>query len=304
MRDPSEIVAQPGALRGELEVEVEAEATTSRRKLGVGFWLASAWMVVILLVAVLAPLLPLADPADTLNGEPTAGLFSGHNLLGTDVAGRDLLARTIFGARVSLLIGFAAVLFGLVVGGGLGLIAGYYRGRLENSLMALMDLSLAFPAVVFAVLLITILGRELGSILLAVGIISIAPIGRLGRANTLAFAQREFVTAARGLGAKNARIIRQEILPNVIVPMMSLALLGVGLAIVAEGALAFLGLSVQGDTLTWGNLIVEGASGTTLKDAPLTAFVPITALFLTVLSLNYIGDRLRAYSAVREAFGA
>jgi len=90
----------------------------------------------------------------------------------------------------------------------------------------------------------------------------------------------------------------------VIVPMMSLALLGIGLAIIAEGALAFLGLSVQGDTLTWGNLIVEGASGNTLRQAPLTAFVPITALFLTVLSLNFIGDRLRAYSDVRESFGA
>ena len=280
-----------------------AEAV-AKRKLGFGFWLAVAWMVLVIVFAVFAPLLPFADPDDTLNGGIADGLFSGHNIFGTDVAGRDLFARTAFGARVSLLIGFASVTMGMLIGGTLGIIAGYYRGRLESGLMGLMDLSLAFPAVVFAVLLVTILGRELGSILLAIGIISIAPIGRLARANTLAFSQREFVTAARGLGARNLRIMRQEILPNVVVPMTSLALLGVGLAIVAEGALAFLGLSVQGDTLTWGNLIRDGASGTNLRTAPLAAFVPIAALFFTVLSLNFIGDRLRSHFEVREAFGA
>lgn len=291
----------------ELEVGLAAEdldVVAGRRRLGIGFWLAVGWLTLIIVLAVLAPLLPLRDPTNTLDGDISAGLFSGHNILGTDGAGRDLLARTIFGARVSLLIGFASVAFGILIGGTLGIIAGYHRGRLESGLMGLMDVSLAFPAIVFAVLLVTILGRELGSILLAIGIISIAPIGRLSRANTLAFSQREFVTAARGLGARDLRIMRQEILPNVIVPMTSLALLGVGLAIVAEGALAFLGLSVQGDTLTWGNLIRLGAAGNTLKTTPLGAFVPITALFLTVLSLNFIGDRLRSHFDIREAFGA
>ena len=288
----------------ETELEVQVPEGAAKRRLGFGFWLAVGWTVLIIVAAIAAPILPMPKPDDILNGNPAEGLFSGHNLLGTDDAGRDLLARTIFGARASLLIGFASVAMGLLVGGSLGIIAGYYRGKLETSLMSIMDVSLAFPAIVFAVLLVTILGRELGSILLAVGLISIAPIGRLARANTLAFSQREFVTAARGLGAGNLRIMRQEILPNVIVPMTSLALLGVGLAIVAEGALAFLGLSVQGDTLTWGNLIVHGASGTILRTAPLAAFVPIAALFLTVLSLNFIGDRLRVYADVREAFGA
>ena len=289
----------------ELEVTLKAEEELiAPRRLGVGFWLAAGWLVLITLLAVLAPVLPLRDPSNTLDGLPSEGLFSGHNVLGTDGAGRDLLARTIFGARISLLIGFASVAFGLLLGGTLGILAGYYRGKLEGALMALTDVSLAFPAIVFAVLLVTVLGQQLGSVLLAIGIISIAPISRLARANTLAFSQREFVVAARGLGARNLRIMRREILPNVIVPMTSLALLGVGLAIVAEGALAFLGLSVRGDVLSWGNLIESGAFGNTLKTTPLAAFVPITALFLTVLSLNFLGDRLRSYFDVREALGA
>lgn len=289
-----------------LAVELEGEPlkTGSGRRLGFGFWLATGWVVLIVLAAVLAPVLPLRPPNNPGDGNLGEGLFSGHFVLGTDEAGRDLLVRTLYGARVSLLIGLVSVAFGLLIGGGLGIIAGYYRGKLESSLMGIMDVSLAFPAVIFAVLLITILGRDLGAILLAIGLVSIAPICRLARANTLAFSQREFVVAARGLGAKNLRIMRREIFPNVLVPMMSLALLSIGLAIIAEGALAFLGLTVQGDTITWGKLIVEGASGNTLRQAPLTAFVPITALFLTVLSLNFIGDRLRAYTDVREAFGA
>jgi peptide/nickel transport system permease protein len=290
--------------KSELEVEVEQEFVAQHKGLGPGFWLAVGWLALVVVLAVLAPILPIADPSEIGNGDIGAGLLSGDNLLGTDVAGRDLLARTVYGARISLLIGFASVSFGMLIGGTLGIIAGYHRGKLESSLMGAMDVSLAFPAIVFAILLVTMLGRELGSILLAIGIISIAPICRLARANTLAFSQREFVTAARGLGAKDLRIMRRELLPNVVVPMMSLALLGVGLAIVAEGSLAFLGLSVQGDTLTWGNLIQEGASGNTLRTTPLSAFVPITALLLTVLSLNFVGDRLRSHFEVREAFGA
>jgi peptide/nickel transport system permease protein len=277
----------------------EVELLTKRR-LGAGFWIAVGWLVLVIALAVLAPVLPLADPDETLNGPPGSS-FTADNWLGTDEGGRDLLSRTIWGSRVSLLVGFTSIAFALVVGGSLGLIAGYYRGWGERVVVAAFDIALAFPAVVLALLLVTFLGRQLQWILLVIGILAIAPVGRLARANTLLYGTREFVTASRALGAKSRRIIWQEIFPNVLVPMTGLALLGMALAIVAEGSLAFLGLSVEGATPTWGKMIVAGSSGTSLRTQPLTAFVPITAMFLTVLALNFIGDRLRAHLEVRES---
>ena len=271
-----------------------------RRRLGPGFWIAVAWVVVVVAVCALAPLLPLADPNQTLHGPPSGG-FTYHNWLGTDDGGRDLLSRTIWGGRVSLLIGFVSVAFGLAIGGTVGLIAGFYRGKVDRFVMAIFDISLAFPAVVLALLLVTFLGQKLQWILLTIGIIAVAPVGRLARANTMAYSQRDFVTAARALGAKSVRIMVREILPNILVPMAALALLGTALAIVAEGSLAFIGLSVAGSTNTWGKMIVAGSSGNMLREAPLMAFVPISAMFSTLLCLNLIGDRLRAHFEVRES---
>lgn len=283
-------------------VRAPAEAS-ARRRLGVLFWIAAGWLALVFSLAVLAPILPIADADQILNGDPGKGLFSGHNLLGTDEAGRDLLSRTIWGSRISLLIGFISIALGLVVGGLSGIIAGYRRGWFDRVAAAVYDIELAFPAIVLALLLLTFLGRDLQWVLLVIGVLSIAPIGRLARANTLVFANREFVIAAKGLGATDSRTIWREILPNVIVALTGLALLGAALAIVAEGALAFLGLSVKG-SITWGKMISAASSGTTLRSTPLAAFVPITAMFLTVLAINFIGDRLRAHFQVREAFGA
>lgn len=270
------------------------------RRLGVGFWVALGWIVLTAGLAILAPWLPLADPDQTLHGPRGSGPTL-HNLLGADEGGRDLLSRTIWGARVSLLVGFTSVTFGMLVGGTLGLVAGFRGGRFESVMTAVFDVLLAFPAVILALLLLTFLGRELQWILLVIGVLAVAPIGRLARANTLTYAQREFVTAARALGAQPRRIMWREILPNIVVPMSALALLGMAIAIVAEGSLAFLGLSVEGATTTWGKMIVAGSSGTTLRTAPQAAFVPIAAMFLTVLALNFLGDRLRAHFDVRES---
>jgi peptide/nickel transport system permease protein len=272
----------------------------ARRRLGITFWLAAGWLAVVVGLALLAPVLHLANPNDIGNGPRSSGPTM-HNWLGTDDAGRDLFSRTIWGSRISLLVGFASVVFGLFVGGAIGLVAGFFRGRFERVVLGLFDVLLAFPAVVLALLLVTFLGRELQWILLVIGILAIAPIGRLARANTLIWAERDFVLAARSLGATRWRIIWREILPNVTMPMVGLALLGMALAIVAEGSLAFLGLSVEGATSTWGKMIVAGSSGTTLRTAPQAAFVPIAAMFLTVLALNLLGDRLRSHFDVRES---
>jgi peptide/nickel transport system permease protein len=271
-----------------------------RRRLGPGFWFAVGWVAFVVVVCALAPLLPLADPNQVLHG-PRNGGVTAHNWLGTDEGGRDLLSRTIWGGRVSLLIGFVSVAFGLAVGGTAGLLAGFYRGRVDRIVMAIFNISLAFPAIVLALLLVTFLGQELQWVLLTIGIIAVAPVGRLARANTMAYSERDFVTAARALGAKSVRIMVREILPNILVPMAALALLGTALAIVAEGSLAFIGLSVAGSTNTWGKMIVAGSAGNALRNAPLMAFVPISAMFSTLLALNLIGDRLRAHFEVRES---
>jgi peptide/nickel transport system permease protein len=273
-----------------------------KRRIGWGFWLAVAWIAFIVIVAVLAPVLPLPDP-DLPGYGPPLESPGGEYALGTDFIGRDLLSRTIWGARVSLAVAFTSIAFGLVVGGSLGIVGGYYRGRVDAVAVWIMDVLLAFPAILLAVALVTFLGSEFQNVLLAIGIISIAPIARLARANTLTWSEREFVQAARTLGAKNTRIMWREILPNVVIPMSALALLGVAVAIVAEGALAFLGLSVEesgvlGTDVTWGKMINEGKD--VLSTAPFVAFVPAGAMFLTVLALNLAGDRLRDYFDVRE----
>jgi len=157
---------------------------------------------------------------------------------------------------------------------------------------------LAFPALVLALAIITFLGQNLHNVVLAISVLAIAPIARLIRSATLAVSQREFVLAARSLGAKNFRIITREILPVVSLPVMSFALIGVAVAVVAEGALAFLGLSVPAPTPTWGGMITDGR--VYLQQDPWIAFIPAIVLFITVLALNFAGDTLRTRFDVRE----
>jgi peptide/nickel transport system permease protein len=295
--------ADTEALRGDtfhvLDPE-DAEAGEQRigRKLGIGFWFAAAWMVLIILAAVLAPWLPIDDP-NAITGSPKEPLFSEGHILGTDALGRDLLSRTIWGGRVSMTVGFSAVIFGLVVGGLIGLVAGYFRGKLEGGLMASMDVLLAFPPLLLALSIVTFSGRKtIPIITLAIGIVAIPPLARLVRANTLVYGQREFVLASRTLGARNSRIMTREILPNVSRPALSFSIIGIAVAIVAEGALAFLGLSLPPPTATWGTMIDAGRQH--IDDAVWISLVPATAMFLTVLALNFAGDTLREYFDVKE----
>lgn len=272
-------------------------ATAKARGLGVLFWVSVGWLATITILAITANWLPFEDPTRTGLGVARSGP-SAHHLLGLDTLGRDMLSRTVHGARVSLVVGFASIAAGLLIGGTIGLLAGYYRGRFEAVAMGTMDVLLAFPALVLGLTLVSFLGPNLRTVTLAIAILSIAPIARVIRAGTLTFAEREFVLAARTLGAKNRRIIAREILPNVVPAALSFALVFVAVAIVAEGALAFLGLSVPAPTPTWGSMINEGR--TVLEDAPHISFVPSGAMFLTVLSLNFVGDSLRARFEIRE----
>ncbi|MFZ8947291.1 MAG: ABC transporter permease [Ilumatobacteraceae bacterium] len=274
---------------------------TINRRLGPLFWIAVGWLVLISLLAALAPWLPIKDPDAyyLVRGERPPYAPSATHWFGTDQDARDMFARTVFGARVSLVIGFVAIAFGMLVGGTTGVVAGYLRGRTDRIVSFVFIVFLSFPSLVLGLLLTARRDRGLVTIALTLGVLAVAPVGRLARATTLSFAEREFVTAARAIGAGDRRIIIRELLPNVVIPMGALALLGMAVAIVAEGGLAFLGLSVEKGP-TWGKLILIGAGSRELEKSPWIAFGPIIILFITVLSLNYAGDRVRSYFDVRE----
>lgn len=270
-----------------------------KKTLGLAFWVAVGWIVAITLAAVVAPWLPIADPDEIANGAPRDGIL-GDNLMGTDALGRDVFARTVHGARISLGVGFLGIILGVTVGGALGIVAGYFKGIADQVISFMFFSLLSFPALVLALLITASIDRSFWTVAMTLGILGIAPIGRLARATTIQFSEREFVQAARVIGARNKRIIIRELLPNVVIPMGALTLLGMGISIVAEGSLAFLGLSVEGDAISWGKSIVDGSQTRDLEQNAHVAFVPIAAMFLTVLALNFAGDRVREYTDVRE----
>ena len=290
-------------------VTAEPDEGPTRRKLPFGAYLAGIWLVLLLIGVLFTKFLPLTDPNESVPGlKEVAPFQDGAHILGGDSNGRDLLSRTVWGARISMLVAVSAVTFGLVIGGVLGLLSGYYRGKIGNALVSLFDILLAIPPLVLTLALVAVLKGDptkdngLPTVLIlifALGIVSVPVLARITRANTLAWAQREFVVAARAQGAKNSRIIIRKILPNVLPAMMSITLLGIAVAIIAEGGLAILGASVEPPTSTWGTIISTGR--TSLRDSPFIVFIPCIAIFLTVLSLNYLGDVIRDRFDVRES---
>ena len=267
-----------------------------RRQLGALFVCAVGWIALIGLAAIFANLLPIASPTDMdLLGK--RALPSARHLLGNDQLGRDELSRLIYGGRISLTVGLLAPVIGVTIGGALGLLAGYFRGRLETLAIGGVDVLLAFPPLVFALALTTYLGQSAFNITLVIGILSIPAFTRVSRAVTLSLSEREFVTAARALGATHSRILIRELLPNVALPLVAFFLLGVAVTIVVEGALSFLGLGVPPPAPSWGSMIGEGRES--LDIAPWLAFLPAGFMFLTVLSFNIVGDTLRALTDPR-----
>jgi len=233
-----------------------------------------------------------------------------YGLMGTDKNGFDLFARAMLGARNSLIIGGFSITFGLAIATLLGMAAGYFRGWIDTIIENLTNVLLAFPPLLLAIFFVTFFNstktteaaepRPLWPIILALVILSIPPLTRLVRANTIAYAQRDFVVAARSLGAKGSRILFKEILPNIVPTLLSFALTGLALLIVAEGALAFLGLSVEAPAPTWGAMISTGSEP--LRNGQWwVSLMPASVLFLTVLSINLLGDVLSQRFNRREA---
>jgi len=218
--------------------------------------------------------------------------------LGTDGLGRDELARLIYGARISLIVGLCAPVIGVTIGGALGMLAGYFRGRFETLVVGSMDVLLAFPPLILLLAVTAYLGQSLLNLTCIIGVLGIPAFMRVARAATLTLARREFVIAAQALGATHARILLRELLPNVFLPLVAFFLLGVAVTIVVEGALSFLGLGVPPPVSSWGSMIGEGRES--LDVAPRLAFIPAIAMFLTVLSFNLVGDTLRALTDPRQ----
>ena len=229
--------------------------------------------------------LRLKPPAWLPGGDP-------RFLLGTDQLGRDLLARVALGARVSLLVGIAATVVAAVLGVALGLVAGYYRGPLDMVLGAITDIQLSFPLLALAISIVAVLGAGLGTLIVVLGITGWVSFGRIVRAEVLSLRQREYVVAARALGAGDARILARTILPNVVTSVTIVAAFTFAQMIVVESSLSFLGLGVQPPTPTWGGMLNDAR--TYLQVAWWTATFPGLALLLTVLGVNLLGNALRS----------
>jgi len=258
----------------------------------IGLWLSVGWIGLELLAAATAAFLPLAEgrnPSSTLDAPILASPspLSAHPL-GTDRQGLDILSGVIYGARTSLTVGFGAVLMGVAIGGLLGLLAGYYRGKIDVALSFLNDSLLAFPPLILLLALSSVVQPNLRNVTVALGVLAVPTFFRLARANTMTFSQRNFVLAARALGARSSRILLRELVPNVLASTVAYAFVVVAVLIVAESSLSFLGLSIQRPEPTWGNMIAAGQPD--LEKHPHLVFVPGVVLFLTVLSLNQIGD--------------
>jgi peptide/nickel transport system permease protein len=274
-----------------LDAPHEDDEGLAKARLPVSNLIAIGWLIALSLVALFADVLPFADPKDTRAGKPLSGP-SWHNWLGTDQLGRDLFSRSVYGARVSIVVGIAAVLLSCVVGGCVGLFAGYSRRRADTVIMFLVDVLLAFPALLLAVSIVAFTNsRGPVTVVFAIALIYLGPTVRIVRGLTLNVGKNDFVLAARAIGSKNSRVIRREILPNVLPSILSLAIVAIAGAMVAEGGLAYLNLSVAPPTPTWGAMMASGVSK--LDRSVYPAVVPAGAMFLTVLALTVIGDHLQ-----------
>lgn len=280
--------------------------------------ISTIWLILTVGIAIYAKLdtslfngaLPLQDPNfQTNNFDPSTGEFgtgetlegpSSAHWLGTDAIARDTFARIAHGAWVSLVVATVAASFGLIVGGFLGSLVGFVRGRVESVVMTAIDVILAFPALVLLLALVSIFSvRSLILISLVIGVLGVPAYTRVARANSLAISNREFVTAAQAIGTKRSKILFREIIPNVMPTLLSYAMVAAAFVVVVEGTLSFLGLSVQLPQSTWGNMINQARAD--IKVDVRQVVWPSLALTMTVLSLNQVGDFFQRRRSVRDA---
>ena len=282
------------------------EAPVARRRAWGAAWLLvrrkplGAVSAVIILglvaVAILAPVLAPRDPYQfnlnerglPIRMQPPTAAFP----LGTDPLGRDVLSRIIYGARVSLIVGLASVIIGTVLGTGLGLVSGYWEGTLDQVIQRGVDTTMAIPGIVLALAVMSVLGQSLTNIILVIALVIAPGASRVVRGTVLAVKQHAFIDAAQALGASPGRIVARHVLPNVFAPILVIATVWLGNAIVIEAALSFLGLGTPPPTPTWGAML-SGEGRRNLETAPYLAIFPGLAISIVVLAFNMLGDALR-----------
>ena len=253
-------------------------------------WVGLVIFVIVVLAAIFAPWIAPLDPLDQnvmLRLKPP----SEDNWLGTDYYGRDIYARLVYGARISLIIGLASTALSMVVGSAIGMIAGWRGGRLDTLIMQLMDILLAFPSLILGLIIVAMLGPSMTNIIVAIALTSIPPFARIARAPTIAMKEREFVDACRALGFSDTRILLGHILPNILPEILVMGSLWLANAIRTEASLAFIGLGVKPPIPTWGGMIREGFEN--ILDSYWLVLAPGTAILIVVFALNLLGDGLR-----------
>ena len=293
-------------------------AGVRRRKRPWGMWFGFFWLGLTLFHAVFASVLPwVRGENQRVRGASNFRISPGSDFwFGSDQLGKDVFARCVYGARLALTVATVSILVGVLIGGTLGMIAGYFKGRVDRVISILADSLLAFPAIVIAALVIgrfdvlqasdiEIFGFGFSwlsrrwSICIVFSLLSIAPVSRIVRAQTLSLSEREYVLAARSLGARTPRILLREIVPNLIPAMVSVTFTGIAILLAAEGGLAFIGYSVKAPDASWGLMIAEARSQ--IDEAWWATIFPAIMLFMTVLALNLIGDRWAKRFDIREA---
>ncbi len=247
-------------------------------------------IIFFILVAIFAPLIATHDPRQANIIERLQGGSASH-YLGTDKVGRDIFSRIVYGTRISLKVGFIAMTFSVGFGTFFGAIAGYYGGKLDNVIMRVMDIMLAMPSILLAMVIVTILGQSLTNAIIAVSIVYIPQYARILRAAVLKVRELDYVTASKVIGASNSRILFTTVLPNCLAPLIVQATLGIGAAILDAAGLSFLGLGAEIGEPEWGAMLNENRD--LIRRAPLAVTAPGIAIFLIVLGFNLLGDALR-----------
>lgn len=258
------------------------------RLAGIGFIL----FTLLVLMAVFAPWLAPHDPyAIGKSYQPPS--WSSGNLLGTDQSGRDVLSRLIYASRISLSVGVGAVAIYVVIGTLVGSVAGYFGGWIDMMVMRITDVFMSFPYLMVILVIVSVLGPSIGNIILVLGILGWPAVARLIRGGVLSVKEKVFVKAGITLGYSTPRLLFLHILPNVIAPVLVNATFGIAAAIITEASLSFLGLGVQPPTASWGNMLTEAQSFSTLTNRPWLWIPPAAMIVISVISINFMGDGLR-----------
>ncbi|MFN2362904.1 MAG: nickel transporter permease [Halarsenatibacteraceae bacterium] len=247
-------------------------------------------VIILIITAIFAPLIAPYDPVKPNIVDRMQGPSFTH-WLGTDNFGRDIFSRLVYGSRISLYVGFIAVGIGAVFGGIIGATGGYFGGKIDNIIMRLMDVMLAIPRIILAIAIVAVLGTNITNVMVAVGISIVPRYARVVRGTVLSYREEEFVEAAKAIGASDARIIFENILPNSMAPIIVQSTLGIAKAILDAATLSFLGLGVQPPTPEWGTMLSQGRQF--MRTAPHLTIFPGLAIVIVVISLNLFGDGLR-----------